>query len=172
MPKRVIRHRKVEPDPWTVLGLEGDVPATLPDGPVIVPLAAWTSRREELRARHEPVGVWLKPDDDPLALGHDVNSLPLVAVHFPKFADGRGYSSAFLLRTRLGFKGELRAIGDVGRDQLHYLARVGFDAFSLPGHRDPEAALAAFATFGDAYQASVVQPLPLFRRRGTAGIAG
>lgn len=169
MPERVIRNRRVEDDAWTVLGLEGDVPAQLPAGPVVVPLAVWTSRRDGLRARREPVGVWLRPEDDALALGHDVNALPLIAVHFPKFVDGRGYSTAFLLRTRLGYRGELRALGDVGRDQLHYLSRVGFDAFSLPAHRDPEAALAAFGTFGDVYQASVVQPLPLFRRRAAAG---
>ena len=167
MPERVIRQRRVEPDLWTLLGIDGDVPAALPAGPVIVPLASWSARREELRQRREPVGVWLKPDEDPVALGHDVNELPLVAVHFPKFADGRGYSIAVLLRTRLGYRGELRAIGDVGRDQLFYLARVGFDSFSLPHHRDPEAALAAFATFGEVYQASVTQPLPLFRRRAS-----
>jgi uncharacterized protein (DUF934 family) len=165
MPERVIRHRRVEPDLWVLLGLESELPAALPSGPMIVPLATWSARRDELRRRREPVGVWLRPDDDPVALGHDVNELPLIAVHFPKFADGRGYSTAVLLRTRLGYRGELRAIGDVGRDQLFYLARVGFDAFSLPDHRDPEAALAAFSTFGEVYQGSVTQPLPLFRRR-------
>ena len=170
MPERVIRNRRLEADTWTVVGLEGDVPASLPAGAVIVPLAAWTSRREELAARGD-VAVWLKPDDDPAQLAGDLASLPLIAVFFPKFADGRGYSTAFLLRTRLGFKGELRAIGDVGRDQLFYLSRVGFDAFSLPAHRDPEAALIAFETFRDVYQASVFQPLPLFRRRAARPVA-
>lgn len=165
MPERVIRNRRVEPDPWSLLGLDGEVPAGLPAGPSIVPLATWNARRDELRQRGEAVGVWLRPDDDPVALGHDVNELPLIAVHFPKFADGRGYSIAVLLRTRLGYRGELRAIGDVARDQLFYLARVGFDAFSLPGHRDPQAALAAFSTFREVYQGSVTQPAPLFRRR-------
>jgi uncharacterized protein (DUF934 family) len=170
MPERVIRNRRVEPDDWKVLGLAEDVPAVLPRDPVIVPLATWLGSRAAFRARPEPVGVWLKPDDDPRALEADLASLPLVAVHFPKFADGRGYSTAYLLRSRLGFRGELRAIGDVGRDQLFYLSRVGYDAFSLPAHRDPEAALASFADLSDAYQGSVVQPLPLFRRRGTAGV--
>lgn len=171
MPERVIRNRRVEADPWTVLGLEGEVPAALPQGPVLVPLAVWLARHEELTARREPVGVWLQPADDPVALGHDVNELALVAVHFPKFADGRGYSTAVLLRTRLGYRGELRAIGDVGRDQLFYLERVGFDAFSLPHPRDPEAALAAFTTFGEVYQGSVTQPRPLFRRRAPEAAA-
>jgi uncharacterized protein (DUF934 family) len=170
LPERVIRHRRVEPDAWQVLGLEAEVPGMLPAGPVIVPLAAWIERRDELRARKQPVGVWLKAGDDPQALAHDLSALPLVAVHFAKFADGRGYSTAVLLRTRLQFHGELRAIGDVGRDQLFYLTRVGFDSFKLPPHRDPHAALASFADFGETYQACVTQPLPLFRRRGTAGL--
>jgi uncharacterized protein (DUF934 family) len=165
-PERVIRHRRVEPDGWQLLGLEGEVPATLPAGPVIVPLATWIARSVELEARPQPAGVWLRPDDDPAALAADLGALPIVAIHFPRFADGRGYSTAFLLRTRLGYRGELRAIGDVGRDQLFYLTRLGFDSFKLPPHRDPEAALAGFADFGETYQASVTQPLPLFRRRG------
>ncbi len=74
-----------------------------------------------------------------------------------------------LLRTRLGYAGELRAIGDVGRDQLYYLARVGFDAFRLPDARDPEAALASLDAFTVRYQGSVDDPLPLFRRRSAAG---
>ena len=170
MPERVIRNRRVEQDDWKVLGLGGDVPAVLPRDPVIVPLATWLASRDALRARPEPIGVWLAPDDDPRALGGDLASIALIAVHFPKFADGRGYSTAYLLRSRLGFRGELRAIGDVGRDQLFYLSRVGYDAFSLPPHRDPEAALASFADFAEVYQGSVVQPLPLFRRRGPAGV--
>lgn len=168
MPERVIRNRRVEPDLWRLLGLEGEVPPALPDGAVIVPLPAWRARRGELLSRREPVGVWLRPEDDPDALGPDLASLPLVAVHFPRFTDGRGYSTAYLLRTRLGFAGELRAIGDIGRDQLFYLARVGFDSFSLPARHDPEAALAALDSFRDVYQGSVLQPLPLFRRRPAA----
>ncbi len=81
-----------------------------------------------------------------------------MAVHFPKLTDGRGYSIATLLRRRHGYRGELRAFGDVGRDQLWYLARVGFDAFRLPGHRDPEAALAALETFSVRYQAAAGDP--------------
>ena len=168
LPDRVIRHGRVEPDPWTFVGLEeaGEAPAR---GPVVVPLAQWKSQREALLARGEPVGVWLRPDDDPLELGEDVHALALVAVHFPKFTDGRGYSSAVLLRTRLRYRGELRAFGDVGQDQLFYLKRCGFDSFSLAPHRDPEAALAGLAPFSVRYQGSVDDPVPLFRKRGAPG---
>jgi uncharacterized protein (DUF934 family) len=89
----------------------------------------------------------------------------LVAVNFPQFTDGRGYSSARLLRERYGWRGELRAIGDVFRDQLFYLARCGFDAFALRQGEDAQAALAAFDDFSDAYQTAADRPLPLFRRR-------
>ena len=169
-PERVIRAGRVEPDHWNYLGVAAGepVPDTLPAGPVLVPLATWQARREALLARREPVGVWLKPDDDPGALGNDMHALPLIAVHFPKFTDGRGYSSAVLLRRRYGYRGELRAFGDVGRDQLFYQRRCGFDSFSLPPHRDPEAALASLEPFSVRYQGSVDDPLPLFRKRAAA----
>ena len=165
-PERVIRKGRVEPDLWTFVGLSDEpVAEALPRGPIVVPLAAWRARREELLARREPVGVWLQPEDDPAALAADLGAIALVAVRFPKFTDGRGYSTAALLRTRLAYRGELRAFGDVGRDQLFYLARCGFDAFALPPHRDPEAALAGLGTFSVRYQGSVDDPRPLFRRR-------
>jgi uncharacterized protein (DUF934 family) len=168
MPEQLIKHRQVAENPWlnVVLGV-GEDPGALPipAGPVLLPLALWLARRDELRARAAEVGVWLAPGDEPALLLDDLAVLPLIAVHFPKFADGRGYSTARLLRERYCFKGELRAIGDIGRDQLFYLARVGFDAFLIPEGRDAEDALAAFADFPEAYQGAVDQPLPLFRRR-------
>lgn len=171
MHERVIRNGKVEPDAWTLVGVASSEESAgpLPAGPIVVPLACWNERRSQLAARLEPVGVWLKPGDEPGELADDLPSLPLVAVHFPKFTDGRGYSTAALLRTRYGYKGELRAFGDVGRDQLFLLKRCGFDSFCLPEHRDPEAAIAGLADFSQRYQASVDDPLPLFRKRFATG---
>jgi len=168
MPERVIREGRVVPDRWNFLS-EEQATQDLPAGFIAVPLAAWKARRAELLARSEPVGVWLKPDDDPAQIAADLGTLALVAVHFPKFTDGRGYSTAALLRTRHGYQGELRAFGDVGRDQLFYLKRCGFDSFSLAPHRDPEAALAGLEDFSVRYQGSVDDPLPLFRRRFATG---
>jgi uncharacterized protein (DUF934 family) len=173
MPERVIRFlasgaAQVQPELWNILS-EEQAATTLPAGPVVVPLATWRARRSELNARREPVGVWLKPDDEPGELAGDFATIALIAIHFPKFTDGRGYSSAVLLRTRLGYKGELRAFGDVGRDQLFYLKRCGFDSFSLPEHRDPEGAIASFDDFSLRYQGSVDDPAPLFRKRFTTG---
>ena len=112
--------------------------------------------------------VWLASSEEPEALAQDAARLPLIAIDFPKFTDGRGLSGARLLRERYGFRGELRAIGDIQRDQLFDLARCGFDAFVLREGEDAEAALAAFNTFSDAYQTSVDRPAPLFRRRHSA----
>jgi uncharacterized protein (DUF934 family) len=168
MPDVVIRNRRVEADAWKLLGVESpdELAQPLPDGPIIVPLALWKERRAELALRTQPFGVWLKPEDDPAEIAGDLEVLALVAVQFPKFTDGRGYSTAYLLRQRFGYRGELRAFGDVGRDQLFYLARVGFDSFRLADHRDPQDALASFNDFTVRYQGSTDSPLPLFRRRG------
>ena len=166
LPERVIRQGRVERDTWRFIGLDrGEDLSTLPAGAIVVPLATWKARRDELLARTQPVGVWLAPAEEASELAADATALPLIAVHFPKFTDGRGYSTAVLLRTRYGYRGELRAFGDVGRDQLFYLKRSGFDAFSLAPHRDPEAALASLGDFSVRYQGSVDDPVPLFRKR-------
>jgi uncharacterized protein (DUF934 family) len=158
----LIRRDRVVTDGWAVADTFDDIPGR---GDVIVPLSLWTAARDRLVERDGRVGVRLGPADDPAALAVDIERLAMVAIDFPHFADGRGYSTARLLRERYRYIGELRAIGDVGRDQLFYLARVGFDAFVLREGEDPIGALAAFADFSEAYQASVDRPQPLFRRR-------
>jgi uncharacterized protein (DUF934 family) len=166
----IIKMRQVVQDNWRLLKVSAD--GTLPDipsqGDIIVPLALWQARRKELLAHPGRLGVWLDSHEGPEAIAEDLGVFGLIAIHFPKLTDGRGYSTARLLRERYGYKGELRAIGDVQRDQLLFLSRCGFDAFALKEGRDPEAALAAFSELSEAYQASVVEPLPLFRRRFAA----
>ena len=167
----LIRDRKLALDNWQRLeapaaGAPHSIPQT---GDVIVPLALWQGQREALLVREGRLGVWLGGEDDPDDIAGDLEHFELVAVHFQSFTDGRGYSIARLLRERYGWRGELRAIGDVQRDQLFYLARCGFDAFHLREGDNVEAALAAFNDFSEAYQGCVDQPLPLFRRRGLAG---
>lgn len=169
----IIKNKAIVADDWCVLRLaEGQTPdsVTVPSGSVIVPLTVWLAQREALKARLD-LGVWLDSCDRPELLNPDeVATLPVIAVDFPKFADGRGYSIAYLLRERLGFKGELRAIGDVLRDQLYYMQRVGFDAFAVRQDKDINDALKALSDFSENYQASVDQHEPLFRRvsRGAA----
>lgn len=118
---------------------------TLPDGAIVVSLKRWQSERETLAARNAPLGVRLSSDQSPEALGADVNHFALIELEFPKFRDGRGYSWARILRQRLGFTGEIRAVGDVLRDQWLFMSRCGVDAFEVrPGTRleDFRAALA------------------------------
>jgi len=169
--KQIIKHRAVAEDDWSVLRLvEGETPDTVevPEGKFIVPLGVWQAQRETLAQRAD-IGVWLAPDEQAAAIKEDLQRLGVVAVDFPKFSDGRGYSTAFNLRRRLGYQGELRAIGDVLRDQLWPLSRVGFDAFATRQDRSIIDALKGLTVFSETYQASSDQPLPLFRRapRGT-----
>jgi uncharacterized protein (DUF934 family) len=105
--------------------------AVLPEGPVLVSLARFRKERETLLERNSPVGVKLQASENPELLGDDVNRLSLVALEFPKFRDGRAFSWARMLRTRLGFTGEIRAVGDFLYDQVNYQHRVGFDAWEV-----------------------------------------
>ena len=167
----LIKHRKLAADSWQRLEADVEAFAVSPGtGDLIVPLALWRAHREQLLARNRRLGVWLAGDDEPGDIAPDLQHFDVIAVQFVSFTDGRGYSIARLLRSRYGWQGELRAIGDVQRDQLFYLARCGFDAFELREGEDVEAALAAFDDFSEAYQASIERPLPLFRRRDTPGL--
>jgi uncharacterized protein (DUF934 family) len=172
MAKQLIRERRLEGDAWKVVTVNGsENPATvrLPVGPLLVPVTVWQARKACLIAcEYEhgwPLGVWLGPADDPAAIAADLDDFTVIGVHFPKFTDGRGYTIARLLRERYGYKGELRAFGDVGRDQIFQLNRVGFDSFLIGEGRNAEEALAAFDDFPEVYQTGVDRPIPLFRRR-------
>jgi len=160
MPTLIDTGQRID-DRWTLVR-DTVEPQALPAGPVIVNLETWLEHRETLVARAD-VAVWLGPADDPDALAGDTSALPLVAVDFPKFSDGRGYSTGRLLRDRYKFAGELRAIGDVLRDQLYYLHQCGFDAFALRDDQDVDTALSAFRDFRDGYQLTV-RRTPIFRR--------
>ena len=166
----IIKDRNVVTDPWNRLELKAD--ASLPQvpetGDLIVPLAMWRELRARLLVRPGRIGVWLDSHEEPAAIAEDLRNFGVVAVNFPKFGDGRGFSTARLLRDRYGWKGELRAIGDIFRDQLFFLASCGFDAFELREGEDPREALAGFGVFSESYQASVERQQPLFRRRQAA----
>ena len=167
---QLIRNGAVVDDPATLLRDAYSLTDLPQRGTVIVPLALWLAERGALRARGD-VGVLLEPEDDPGALAGDVAALALIAVDFPKFADGRGYSTARLLRERYRYEGELRAVGDVLRDQLFYMAECGFDAFAVREDRDASAALAGLADFTGLYAPTARTPQPWFRRRGEAPAA-
>jgi len=131
----------------------------------LVPLPLWLQRRESLKSTRSRLGILLQGNDDPACIVSDLTHIELIAVNIARFTDGRGYSVARLLRGRYGYRGELRAVGDIVQDQLYYLMRVGFDAFALRDDQDPQAAAAALSAFSVSYQSSSDEPLPLFRRR-------
>lgn len=164
---KLIRHRKPATDSWQPLdrdtgrwtspGEDGFVPDFPRGVDLIVPLALWRLRRDDLLDRAGRVGVRLDAGDDPGAIAADLDRLALVAIEFPTFSDGRGFSAARMLRDRYGYRGELRAVGDVARDQLAYLERCGFDAFVLRDGEDVEGALAAFGEVRVAYQPALAE---------------
>ncbi|MBP6057998.1 MAG: DUF934 domain-containing protein [Nitrosomonas sp.] len=167
----IIKNKAIVADDWTVLRLNEQASVenvTVATGKVIVPLKVWLAQRDVLQQRAE-IGVWLASDERPEELKGDVQKFSVIAVDFPKFSDGRGYSIAYNLRARLGYTGELRAIGDVLRDQLFYMQRVGFDAFAPRADRKIEDVLKGLTDFSEVYQTSFDQRLPLFRRAQRKG---
>ena len=158
---------RVVADDWRVVDSATDWDNCAADraAGLLLPLALAEAQPGRIRGdQGRALGLALAPDDDPARAVPFFAHIRLIGVQFPKFTDGRGYSTAVLLRTRHGWRGELRALGEVLQDQLFALRRVGFDSFALRPGRDPQAALRAFAPFTDTYQGSVDQPLPAFAR--------
>jgi uncharacterized protein (DUF934 family) len=146
--RHILRRHEWVADGWRYLGEQaanGD--------PLIIPLAQWLGDTDRWRQRTGPLGVRLAPAERVEDLAGSLAVLKLVAVEFPGPGDGRGYSQGRLLRERLGFSGELRAIGaGVRQDQVFLLARCGFDALELAVGEDPAAARRALQRYDVAYQ--------------------
>ena len=128
-----------------------------------VTLEQWKENRDSLSGQN--LELTLESGDTADLIGDDASSFQRISINFPKFADGRGYSAARLLRERHGYKGELRATGDVLVDQLYFMKRCGFDTFALRDGQDIDDAIAAFSTFSVNYQNDANDQQPLFRRR-------
>lgn len=157
---QLIRQGELQANPWR---LHADAASAPPDAAHwIVDLPTWLAHQPALRERRHPVALLLGPDADlgPLAASGALAQSPpaFIAIDFPVYTDGRGYSLAQLLRGRHGWRGELRAMGDVMIDTLYYQARVGFDSFLLKAGHDPQQALRALHTFSVRYQQSYPQP--------------
>lgn len=161
---QIIKDRAVVDDDWQHVNGEPGEP--LPEGKIIVSLSRWTADRDSLtRRKNSGLGIRLEPEDRAEAIADDLNNFQVVAINFPVFRDGRGFSTARLLRERYGYSGELRAVGDVLRDQMFYMHRCGFDAFEVRADRDINDALSAFAEFSVTYQPAADEKLPLWRRK-------
>ena len=146
--KTLIRNDGPSADTFVSIGSEDDVPEGGVD--IIVTLDRWQAEGAQLKQRDGHVGVRLKSDEPPELIADDLKTLAVVALEFPAFRDGRAYSYARLLREQYGYAGEIRAVGDVLLEQLHFMVRVGFDSFELASTdptRDFEIAQADFSVW-------------------------
>lgn len=168
MPDVIAADGTIRNDDWVVVprpaaGESMEIPE---DKPILIPADLWLAGHEHFAGKPS-VGVWFDSHDEPELLGEKVNELPLIAVNFPRFVDGRGYSIGRLLRERFGYRGELRAIGDVLLDQLQFMKRCGFDSYVLRADKDISKAPKCLSFFTQTYQAATDTDQPLFRRRAS-----
>jgi uncharacterized protein (DUF934 family) len=124
----VFKHGAFVDDPWRTVADDAPVPA---DDPVIVSKARFLAEREDLAGRNAPLGLALKAGEGLDGIEADIHRFAVIALDFPKYSDGRSYSAARILRERHGFAGELRATGNVLRDQVNFMHRAGFDALDV-----------------------------------------
>ncbi|MDP6563532.1 MAG: DUF934 domain-containing protein [Alphaproteobacteria bacterium] len=145
----LLRHGAIVEDEWTRVA---DASGLADPLPIIVPHDLWLAHRDRLLGRTQPLGLHLPAGQSPETLAEDIQRFSLIAVAFPKFTDGRGFSYGRLLRERLGYRRELRAVGQVLRDQFAFILRCGFDSFEIADADDPADWLAAAAAISDWYQ--------------------
>ena len=163
--QRIIKNGQIIDETWHLLPKDATLDSLSNCDDYIVPLALWVEHSSALKARDGGLGVWLEAGEEIEEIAEQLDNFQVIALNFPAFTDGRHCSTAYLLRTRYGYTGEVRAIGDVLRDQLFSYQRVGFDAFALRADKDPYEALESLKDFSVTYQAATDEPLPLFRRR-------
>lgn len=163
-PLRVIKDNQVVEDSWQRIDVEGEN-AALPAGDIIVPYAYWKNNRKQLQDREGNFGVCVSGDEMIEDVAGDLENFKMIALDFPVFKDGRSYSHARLLRDRFGYTGELRAVGDILRDQLFFLRRCGFDSFQLREDKDIENALKGFSDFSVTYQTAADGAVPAYKNR-------
>jgi len=168
MPKLISRRGDVVQavdDAFTTVADGESIPTV---GDVIVSLARFQSEGEDLLAQGRRVGVFLAPDEAPEVLAYDLPRISVIALIFPKFRDGRPYSTAHILRETLKFSGELRAVGDVLLEQVFFMTRCGFDAFAPADGSQAEDIAVAARRYRHVYQRAADAMEPAFvRRAGT-----
>ena len=165
--QKLIKDGAATEDHWVLVkeATNSSILKALPGRSLIVPLNFYRLFRDDLDQYYGEVTVWLNSDESVYDIADELDKFPLIGLNFPVFSDGRSYSNARELRETLGYTGDIRAIGDVMRDQLYYMSRCGFSSYSLRFDQDADTCLSAFSDFETGYQSSVDQPLPLFRRR-------
>ena len=166
MPK-VIKDGALIDDSWRLIEKETSLEEIKPssDNKLLVPITAWLENKEVLSQHKDNLGIWFDSDESPTLLEEDSNSFPVIALNFPVFRDGRAFSYAAILRQQLNYTGDMRAIGDVQKDQASYMLSCGFSSFLVPEDSDAEVLLTGFEDFSENYQSTVIKPTPIFRRR-------
>lgn len=145
----LIKDGTVVADGWQTIADDAPLP---PSDPVVISLSRWQKERDTLMGRNGALGVRLSSAQSPVLVADDLHRFGLVALEFPKFTDGRAYSYARLLRERYGFKGELRAVGNVLRDQFLFMLRCGFDSFEVADEASARSWADAVSAISRAYQ--------------------
>jgi uncharacterized protein (DUF934 family) len=159
---QILKDTQVVSDNWMLLDENAD---NIPNGDILLSFEQWQNFAEQLSNHSGSIGVWLEGHAEIEQIIEPLLNLPLIAINFPKFADGRGFSAARLIRERYNYSGELRAIGGFIRDQLYLLKRCGFNAFQFSDENELSDAAESLKDFSENYQVSVDQENPLFRRR-------
>ena len=162
----LIKNGELTQDSWVSV----EDPAALPEGSgdsgdIIVTLDHWQAEKETPKLRNGRLGIQLSADQLADSIGADVADFDLIALTFPKFQDGRAYSTARLLRERYGFEGELRATGAVHRDQFFFMARCGFDTYQVQDEKEVKGFTQAMEEISLSYQPATDTRRPLYRRR-------
>ena len=159
---QVLKDNRLIDDSWTLLTEDSE---SLPSGDILLSYSQWQTFSDQLDSHDGSVGVIIEGNAHIEDIIEPLLKLPLIAINFPKFADGRAFSSARLIRERYEYTGEIRAVGGFIRDQLYYLSRCGFNAFKFDDSVDLTESAKSLQDFSEAYQVSVDQESPLFRRR-------
>ena len=161
---RVIKSGRVVEDSWQRIAAP-DALQALPEGDLILPLVYWRANGELLAGHNGKVAVCLNGDDSLDDVAGSLDRFELVALEFPGFTDGRSYSHARLLRDRFGYRGEIRAVGEVLRDQLFFMQRCGIDSFHVREDKDAEDALKGLSDFSVKYQTAADGAPPVYKLR-------
>lgn len=161
---RVIKAKEIIEDSWQRLRPE-DINDSLPEGDIIVPLSFWKEHEELFKGRAGRFGVCINGDDELNDAVAGLDQFEIIAVDFPAFKDGRSYSIARMLREQYAYQGEIRAVGDVLRDQLFYMQRCGIDSFQVRSDKDLDDAVLGLSDFSITYQTAADGAQPVYKQR-------
>lgn len=163
--QRIIKQQLSTDDQWQLIS--EIAPDFIPEANIdyILPVEYWQGLAPEFTGFSTVPAVWLEADIELEPLSEVFAAVPLVAVEFPAFMDGSGFSTGSLIREMFSYKGELRAFGSLLSDQLGYLRRCGYDSVALPDDQDPDTAVQQFNAEGVSYQGDVLRPTTPFRDR-------